>query len=247
MNTKPTYYDLSQSQKILFYSQSFSLYKQINNVFSLMLLNKELDFDALRQAIAIGKDITYDQSEHHQKDRAFWDEECKRPEPFFTHINGSPWLERYRKKKRNPNLRGASCVTLNTKAAHEIIMIPPEQVEQMETFCRENMLPLQTLFMMGLRTALSARNNRQPDISFHNAVARRATQHEKRSGGTRIHVLVIRSILPEECTFLDALIQISDRQSLMFRQFHVELVNTIMDGIENEKITVGELLNKLNH
>jgi len=56
MNTKPTYYDLSQSQKILLYSQSFSLYKQINNVFSLMLLNKAFDFDALRQAIAIGYD-----------------------------------------------------------------------------------------------------------------------------------------------------------------------------------------------
>ncbi len=460
MKTKPTYYDLSQSQKILFFNQSFSLNKQINNVFSLMLLNKELDFDVLRQAIAIGydqcdtmrlrmkhvklkmkqyylpsdppdirlldftgksrqemdqelyrlaavpirltggplnrifivrswdglqgiylgvshlamdswsicvllkfimdvyetlttgkpmpppikpyeplliKDIAYNNSEQHQKDRAFWEEECKRPEPYFTHVNGPSWLERYRRKKRNPNLRGASCVTLNTKAAQEIIIIPPEQVEKMEAYCRKQMLPMQVLFMMGIRTALSARNNRQQDISFHNAVARRATQYEKRSGGTRVHVLIIRNILPEECTFIDALFQISDRQSLMFRhaefslleiykimqkayhphnslesyqamsltfqpirmalndgttiktlwygngaashplylsvmdgdgtgglrcyyeyqtkvvnpetvrQFHAELVSTIMTGIENEKITVGELLNKLNH
>ena len=44
MKNKPTYYDLSISQKILVYSQMFCLFKQLNNVFSLILLKPRAGF-----------------------------------------------------------------------------------------------------------------------------------------------------------------------------------------------------------
>jgi hypothetical protein len=355
MAKQPTYYDLSISQQILLYSQTFSLQKQINNIFSLILLDKQLDFDILRRAIAQGyqdcdtmrlrlkrvkfkmkqyfldsdppeiglldftgktqdemdrelyrlaaipirltnrplhktflvrswdglqgiyvgvshlamdswaicmlfkyimdiyealnagtempapfkpyepllvKDIAYAASPQHQKDLEFWQEECRRPEPIYTHVLGTCWLDNYRKKKNDPALRSASQITLDTHAAHEIIMIPAEQVAVMESYCREHRIPMQSLFLLGLRTVLSARNNREADICLYNAVARRGTQVEKRSGGTRIHVLFIRTIFPEDCLFLDALAQTSDRQSLMFRHAEFSFLD-ILKMIQN--------------
>ena len=361
MKSKPTYYDLSVSQNILVYSQMFSLYKQLNNVFSLILLDRELDFEVLRKAIATGyehcdtmrlrltrvklklkqyylpsdppkiemldftgktqaemdaelsrlagipirltnrplhrtylvkswdglqgimlgvshlamdswsicvllkyvmdiyeslkngkdmptplkpyeelliKELEYKVSPQYQKDREFWLEEYKKPEPYFTHILGSGELERRRQKKHRPDLRAGQCTSLKTRANHEIIMIPADQVAKMEEYCRKNMIPMQALFIMGIRTALSARNDRQPDVSINNAVARRGTQHEKRSGGTRINVLILRNILPEDCTFASALQQISERQSLIFR--HAEFGLLDVYKIRQDSYTKGD-------
>ncbi len=356
MAVTPTYYDLTLAQDLLLYSQKFSLFKQLNNVFSLVLLERTFDEPKLRQAINIGyahcdamrlrlfkikgkmkqqfltedpptigmldftgrseaemetelkrlaaititrknkplsrifivkswdgkqgiylgvshlimdswsicvflkyvldvyeslnsgrtmptplkdyesmlvKDLAYVGSPQYEKDREFWEEECKRPEPFFTDVAGPAWLEKWRRRKHDPNLRHGTTVTLRTRAAHEVIMIPPEQVKQMEEFCVEHKYPMQTLLMMGIRTSLAARNGRPEDITLYNAVARRGTQHEKRSGGTRIHVLIVRNIIPESCTFLDAVAQITERQSLMFRHAEfsfMELLSMLQDA-----------------
>ena len=47
----PTYYDLTSGQQLLLYSQTFTVHKQINNIFTLMLLEKKLDFEVLKAAI----------------------------------------------------------------------------------------------------------------------------------------------------------------------------------------------------
>ncbi len=47
----PTYYDLTSGQQLLLYSQTFTVHKQINNIFTLMLLEKKLDFDVLKGAV----------------------------------------------------------------------------------------------------------------------------------------------------------------------------------------------------
>lgn len=348
MKSKPTYYDLSISQKILVYSQTFCLFKQVNNIFSLILLKKELDFDVLRKAIAIGyehcdtmrlrltrvnmkmkqyfmesdppevkvldftgktqqemdkelyrlaaipihltnrslnriflvrswdgmqgiylgvshlaldswaicvllkymmdvyeslisgkdmpaplkpyeplliKELDYKNTPQYKKDYEFWQEECKRPEPYFTHLLGPAVLEKVREKLKNPDYRAGHTMAVDNRASHEIVMIPAEQINQMEAFCRQNKFPMQVLFIMAIRTILSARNDRQPDVSLYNAVARRSTQEEKHSGGTRVNALVIRTILAEECTFIDALQQVFERQSLIFRHAEIGLLD----------------------
>ncbi len=48
---KPTYYELTSGQQLLLYSQTFTIHKQINNIFTLMLLEKKLDFEVLKAAI----------------------------------------------------------------------------------------------------------------------------------------------------------------------------------------------------
>ncbi len=50
---KRKYYDLSSAQQILFTSQQFTIYRQVNNVCTSVLLDIALDFDILREAIKI--------------------------------------------------------------------------------------------------------------------------------------------------------------------------------------------------
>ena len=361
MKSKPTYYDLSISQKILVYSQTFCLFKQVNNIFSLVLIKKDLDFDALRKAITIGyehcdtmrlrltrvkmkmkqfflesdppeiklldfsgktheemdkelyrlaaipirltnrplnriflvrswdgmqgiylgvshlsmdswaicvllkyimdiyesltsgkdmpmqlkpyeplliKELEYKNTPQYKRDLEFWQEECKRPEPYFTHMLGPAVLEKVRHKLKKPDYRAGHSLALDTRASHEIVMIPADQIAQMEMFCRLHRLPMQTLFIMALRTVLSARNDRQPDVSLYNPVARRGTQEEKHSGGSRVNALLIRTILPEECIFIDALQQIFERQSLIFRHAEFDLLDVFK--MMNNAYTPGD-------
>ena len=45
------YYDLTAGQQLLLFSQTFTIHKQINNIFTSILLEKKLDFDVLKSAI----------------------------------------------------------------------------------------------------------------------------------------------------------------------------------------------------
>ena len=55
------------------------------------------------------------------------------------------------------------------------------------------------------------------DVSINNAIARRATLKEKKSGGTRIHSFPLRTIFPETMTFVEGVFAIRDKQNEMFR------------------------------
>ena len=56
METK--YYDLTHSQKTLFFSQKYTLHKQINNISMCILLEDELNLDILKKGnkFSISKD-----------------------------------------------------------------------------------------------------------------------------------------------------------------------------------------------
>ncbi len=53
------YYDLTPGQKLLLFSQSFTVHKQINNIFTLTLVEKKLDFEVLKAAI----ELAYEQND----------------------------------------------------------------------------------------------------------------------------------------------------------------------------------------
>lgn len=50
------YYDLTAAQNILFFSQKYTIHKQVNNVCTSVLVDKELDLDRLKKAIEIAYD-----------------------------------------------------------------------------------------------------------------------------------------------------------------------------------------------
>lgn len=59
--------------------------------------------------------------------------------------------------------------------------------------------------------------NGQEDVSINNAIARRATLKEKKSGGTRIHSFPFRTVFSEDVKFIDAVYEIRDKQNELFR------------------------------
>ena len=355
MKQAPIFYGMTAAQNILFYSQKFTLHKQVNNIFTLMLLERPLDFNILRRAIGqayvqvdalrirlkkvdkrvvqyflpaveptIGmldftgktqeqmdrhlyhlaskpfyllnrplsrmwvvrspdglcgiylgvshmimdswaicmlmkhvmdlyraeaaeaepprppaqhellliKDLDYINTEQYQKDLEFWHAECRREEPWYTHINGPSVLEAYRKKKKNPRLQAASGFTLRTRALHEVLIIPAEDVAKLAAFCEEHNLPMQVLFLLGVRTCLSKRNGRQKDVSIYSTVARRSTLAEKRSGGTRVHPVIFRTVTAAADSFLTAAKQVADRQTEVYRHAGIDMLE-VMKMIEN--------------
>ena len=355
MKTDQTYYDLTSGQQLLLYSQTFTIHKQINNIFTLILLEKKIDFDVLRSAIEyayeqndafrlrmtkmggkvkqyfadkekpkiemldfsgqnqdkmdkclyrlartpikiinssmtrvflvrswngmdgiyfgvshmildswgicvflqyvmevyeamknntsmpkslspleplLKKELAYKESPQYKKDIEYWQNEFnRRGEPLMAHINGPEVLERFRKKKKNPDLRYAKAFGLRTSARHEVMYIPKEDVEKIQAFCEQQKISMQSVFMFGVRTALSKLNNRQDDIGFSATFARRGTLQEKRAGGSRVHSSTFRTIIGEDTTFEQACQEIYNYQMQIYRHAESDTVEIItMEG-----------------
>jgi hypothetical protein len=180
----------------------------------------------------LAEDVKYMETPQYHKDLEFWRQEFTREEPWFTHVNGSSVLENYRRKKHNDHSQYAATFTLLTKALHEMIAIPADQVSRMEGYCAERSLPVQTLFMLAVRTCLSKRNNRQKDVIFYSPVAMRATLQRKHSGGSQVHCVFFRTVIEESGTFRSALEQVRDRQNLVYRYAEIDL-NEVLKFVED--------------
>ena len=348
----PTCYDLTSGQQLLLYSQTFTVHKQINNIFTLMLLEKKLDFDVLKKAVEVAyeqndafrlrmtrsrgkvkqyfagaekpeieildftgktqadmdkqfyrlartpikiinrplskvffvhswdgmdgiyfgvshlildswaicvfmqfvmevyesmkngtqmpkplspyepllqKELAYKGSLQYEKDLEFWQNEFKRmPPPLLSHINGPSVLEKYRKRKRNPELGYAMISSLRSAARHEVLYIPKEDVEKIQAYCEQSNISMQAVIMFGIRTALSKLNNRQADIGIYATFARRGTLQEKRSGGSRVHSNIFRNIMTEDMTFEEACQIIFGQQTAIYRHAECDSVEIIM-------------------
>jgi hypothetical protein len=193
------------------------LMKYIMDVYDAMKQGADMAYTLYPTENVLQKDLEYRDSPQHQKDLEFWQQECGRPEPHYTHINGSSILEKYRRRKRNPTARYAECITLFTQARHEMLLVGKSEMDELKAFCAQRNLPMQALFMLGVRTCLSQRCDRQSDVSFYTTVARRGTRQEKMSGGTRVLELQFRTLIPEDMPFYAAADAMRDRQSLLYR------------------------------
>lgn len=169
----------------------------------------------------LANDLNYTTTEAYKKDHEFWENFLGTDEPIFTHVNGSCVLEKYRKKKKNPDLRYGSVVSLFTKANNVMLPVPKDLVERMEGYCAANKLPMQSFVLLGLRTYFSKVNKREKDIIFHTVVARRGTLTEKYTGGTRVHFMPFRTVLDENMTFKSACEIISEKQAAIYRHSNI--------------------------
>lgn len=142
--------------------------------------------------------------------------------PIYTHINGSIMLEKYRKLIRKPDYRFGRTFFLRTAAKHEVLMVDKAVMDQIKAFCLQNSIPVQMMFIMGLRTFLARVNGRERDISLYNIVARRGTLEEKTSGGTRVQAMPFRTIFDEDLPFLEALGKLLEKQNTIYRHADID-------------------------
>ena len=163
------------------------------------------------------KDLAYEAgSKARQRDIDFFQKEIEKGEPIYNGIHGTDKLEAARKMFGNPNLRTAFNASDDTKSALDIFHLEEEPTRRLMDFCEKYHVSLACLLLMGLRTYFQKMNGFE-DVSINNAIARRATLKEKKSGGTRIHSFPIRTVFPEDMKFIDGVYAIRDKQNEIFR------------------------------
>lgn len=175
----------------------------------------------------LAQELEYSRSGRWDEDRRFWEQELGASQPFFTSIRGSEVLDRFRRAVRNPNARQCWTQYLRTRGDHVVRTIDRTDVELFERFlAAQPVASLQVMFHLALRMYMAKVNGRTDDVMVGVNVARRATREEKASGGSRAQHLRFRTILPPECTFVDALASIASQQRTYFRHLDFSSVET---------------------
>ena len=163
------------------------------------------------------KDLAYEAgSKAQQRDIAFFQKEIEKGEPIYNGIHGTDKLEAAREMFKNPELRTAFNASDDTTSALDIFHLEEEPTKRLMDFCEKYHVSLACLLLMGLRTYYQKMNGFE-DVSVNNAIARRATLKEKKSGGTRIHSFPIRTVFSEDMKFIDGVYAIRDKQNEIFR------------------------------
>lgn len=193
------------------------LYNDILDIYCNIKYNtKEYPKSMSPYVAQLKKDLKYYGSKNQECDRKFFTELIGNSEPIYAGLDGPGLLERQRIERKKPLLRAADYNTGSFDAEFISFQLEAAPTEQLMKFCTEQQFTPLQLLVMGLRTYLQKENNLD-DISIITTNARRATLSEKRCGGSRIHLLPLRTIVPREKTFLEALTIIRDKLNAIYR------------------------------
>ncbi len=162
------------------------------------------------------KDLAYEAGcKAKEKDIEFFHNLIDVSEPIYNGLNGTQQLEAERERTGNKELRAAVNVSDSVDSELDIFHLEAEPTKRLMDFCGKYRISLASLLVMGLRTYFQKMNGND-DVSINTAIARRATLMEKKSGGTRIHSFPLRTIIPEDRTFLEGIYEVRDRQNEIF-------------------------------
>lgn len=165
----------------------------------------------------IKKDLAYEAGSKAQlRDREFFEKLIRQSEPIYNGIDGTAKLEKARELMHDNKLRSAFNVSDDVTSALDIFHLEAEPTKRLMDFCEKYHVSLACLLLMGIRTFFQKENGFD-DVSVNNAIARRATLKEKRSGGTRIHSFPFRTCFSKDVRFIDAVYTIRDKQNELFR------------------------------
>ncbi len=139
-------------------------------------------------------------------------------EPFYAGVHGPAFLEKARIKQKNPALRvPAAYNPLYSSCTQKTIHIDPEEAAAIFSFCKENKIAPESLFMFALRTHCSALNYRTNDVFMMVTCSKRATVQEKRMGGCLAQPIQLRTIIDEDKTFSEALGEYTKVRTSLYR------------------------------
>ena len=134
-------------------------------------------------------------------------------EPFHANVHGPELLEKARKK--NPNVRvPAAYNPIYDKCDMIVKHINAEDSKKIFDYCLEKKIAPESIFQLGMRTYCSAVNYRTPDVFMMSLCSKRATHSEKNMGGCLTQPLQLRTIIPEDKTFDEALADCEPDKSL---------------------------------
>lgn len=139
-------------------------------------------------------------------------------EPFYAGVHGPEFLEKARVKQKNPDLRvPAAYNPLMSNCKQLTLHIDPEKTAKIFTFCKENGIAPESLFMFALRTHCSAINYRTDDVFMMVTCSKRATVQEKRMSGCLVQPIQVRTIISEDKTFKEGLAEYTRVRTQLYR------------------------------
>ena len=139
-------------------------------------------------------------------------------EPYYAGVHGHEYLDAYRAKKKNPDIRVPMAYNpLEDKCDMIVKHISPEDAKKIFDYCLKNLISPETMFVMGLRSHCSAVNYRIDDVSMMTVCSKRATLKEKNMSGCLAEPLIFRSKLSEELTFKQALDKLVGVRTALYR------------------------------
>ena len=163
-------------------------------------------------------------------------------EPMYAGVHGPAFLEKARKKQKNPELRVPGAYNpIYDKCDFIAKNISPEDSKKIMEYCLEKKIAPESIIQLGLRTYCSAVNYRTPDVFMMSLCSKRATGKEKHMGGCLAQPLQLRTIIPEDYTFEDALNEITSVRTQLFRhsQFPYGAALQLSRDIYNYKAIQG--------
>ena len=168
------------------------------------------------------KDLAYeDNSPALQRDREYWLKQLEESEPIYTPFSSRNRLLELREAMHNPELR-ACYPTGNIAADIKVYELEDDPSRRLLEFSREHRIPVAVILLLGMRTVFSKFAGGEKDVSVKNAVARRGTLLESQSGGTRLHVWPLRTVIEPETSFMDALKIVQAKENALLKHAHYD-------------------------
>ncbi len=168
---------------------------------------------------AMAQELAYLDSDRRKEDRAYWMQRFStQSEPIFNDYLLKNRLKKYREESGDPDRRYIMLFEGEHPESRTLHYdVSAEDTQKVIDMCEKNGLSVPCVLMLGLRTALSAFNSDQEDVSIKFMINRRGTLLEKKSGGNRWHFYSLRTVIPPELSFADAARAVEDEQNETFR------------------------------
>ena len=199
-----------------------TFFKDILAVYSALKSGTEMPKPLYSYEELLKEELNYRNTPAYEKDREYFEHLfVKEDEPIFTHINGPGILQDYREKKGDLSLRCAPTFNLRSKADNRVLSINKELVDEMNTYCADKKVSMQSLVLLAYMGYL-AKINYVNDVTIYTVVARRGVLKEKNTGGTRVHFYPFRVVFTREATAVNACKSIDQQQSALYRHANID-------------------------
>lgn len=194
----------------------------------------------------VQEELDYLNSDKCKEDQAFWINFFQtQSEPYFCDYLRDNRLMKERVEYNQPDRRYVQCFTQKTESRQLIYHISEEDTNAVLAACNERDMSVVGVLMLGLRSALSAFNERQEDVSIRLMLARRSTLLEKKSGGNRWQMFSVRSIVDENKTFKEATEVIEKSRDVVYHHCNYPFLKWVYLKNSVNKATLGQTYDSL--
>ena len=198
---------------------------------------------------AMKQELAYLDSDARKADRAYWMQRFSaESEPIFNDYLIDNRLTKYRAETGDPDRRYVLMFEGEHPESRTLLYeMSDGDSALVRDACAANGLSIPCVLMLGLRTALSAFNKRQEDVSFKFMINRRGTLLEKGSYGNRWQFFTLRTIIDPSLSFADAARAVEDEQNEVFRHcsfdtlemYHIKHMAMKMERLEQTYDTMS--------